>query len=89
MGAGKTFFAHPKDVLLEQAAVLGLPHVFLDVPQEGDHKAGYVEGLSCMKDERGISAVISGDMDLVGTMQAGAPLAQPCQERGPGKRKCM
>eukprot|EP00884_Botryococcus_braunii_P003134 jgi/Botrbrau1/12821/Bobra.20_1s0012.1 len=78
---GKTFYAHDKALLAEQALWLGVPHVFLDVPPEGDIKAGYLEGLQLLRDEWGVQTVVSGDMDLVGQMQ-GNWMRERCETAG-------
>eukprot|EP00282_Hemiselmis_andersenii_P011859 CAMPEP_0114122956 /NCGR_PEP_ID=MMETSP0043_2-20121206/7969_1 /TAXON_ID=464988 /ORGANISM="Hemiselmis andersenii, Strain CCMP644" /LENGTH=201 /DNA_ID=CAMNT_0001215701 /DNA_START=33 /DNA_END=634 /DNA_ORIENTATION=- len=61
------FRAHPLPVMQAQAASLGLPlhHVIIG----SDYKADYVSGLRNLRAEHGIETVVTGDMDLVGTMK--------------------
>lgn len=67
---GKPFLAHPIPFMEAQADALGLPLFFVDIPEgTTDYMKTYAEGLVQFKAEHGVSVIVTGDMDLVGTME--------------------
>uniref|UniRef100_A0A7S1U715 Diphthine--ammonia ligase n=1 Tax=Phaeomonas parva TaxID=124430 RepID=A0A7S1U715_9STRA len=65
------FRAHPVAMMELQAAALGLPLVMLEVDAAlhgGDHRAAYAGCIRRLRAEHGVYAIVTGDMDLVGTM---------------------
>mmetsp|Transcript_3937 Transcript_3937/g.8685 ORF Transcript_3937/g.8685 Transcript_3937/m.8685 type:complete len:273 (+) Transcript_3937:156-974(+) len=66
----KAFRAHPIPFMEEQADAIGLPLLFVDIPKDtDDYMKAYVEGVRKVKDAHRITAIVTGDMDLVGTME--------------------
>ncbi len=57
------FIAHPIDDMKKQAEALGLP-LFL-MPVSEPYRAGYIAGLNSLKNEFGVTSVVTGDVDLV------------------------
>ncbi len=67
---GKPFLAHPIPFMEAQAIALGLPLLFIDIPEDTtDYMKAYVDGLVRLREEHNITVVATGDMDLVGTME--------------------
>ena len=68
--AGASFAAHPISFQRAQADSLGLELLFVDFPKDTvDYKEAYVEGIRKIKDGHGVRVIVTGDMDLVGTME--------------------
>lgn len=67
---GKPFRSHPILIMEAQADALGLPLLHIIIPSStSDYMEAYVNGLKSLKMKHGINVVVTGDMDLVGTMQ--------------------
>ncbi len=67
---GKQFLAHPIPLMEAQAVALGLPLLFIDIPEgTTDYMKAYVDGLVRLREEHDITVIATGDMDLVGTMK--------------------
>ncbi len=60
---GREFRAHPREQIRDQANHLGIPVHFLPVSEP--YRAGYGEQIERLRSERGISKLITGDIDLV------------------------
>jgi uncharacterized protein (TIGR00290 family) len=60
---GKEFSAHPREQMIQQAAQLGLPIHFIAV--EEPYRSSYVSGLTWIRNNLGVTAVVTGDIDLV------------------------
>ena len=66
----KPFQAHPIPFMEAQARSLGLKLIFIDFPDEvDDWMEAYVAGISKVRDEYDIQVIVTGDINLVGTMQ--------------------
>ncbi|GMH44108.1 hypothetical protein BSKO_12042 [Bryopsis sp. KO-2023] len=70
-GIRKEFKAHPVPMMKLQSQALGIQHLEVTIlPQNGDYKAAYVEGLNQVRGgSLGCGTVVSGDIDFVGTMR--------------------
>ena len=81
--SNKPFSAHPVPFMEKQAESLGLKLVFVDFPDDTKDykKAYYVDGIKRMNNEYGIQVIVTGDMDLVGTMTTNWMKAC-CEEAG-------
>ena len=63
------FKAHPLSLMEAQASSLGLPLVHVIIPRDTpSYKDAYVRGMRQLHEERGVTVIATGDMDLVGTM---------------------
>ena len=66
----KPFQAHPIQFMEAQAHSLGLKLIFVDFSDEvSDWMDAYVTGIVRVRDMYGIKCIVTGDIDLVGTMQ--------------------
>jgi len=64
------FRAHPLTLMEAQAKDLSLPlHRVLFPKDSDDYKKMYVDGIQFLNEEHGIQVIVTGDMDLVGTMK--------------------
>ena len=64
------FRAHPLQLMEAQAKALSLPLHRVVFPVDGtDYKKMYVDGIQSLKEEHGVQVIVTGDMDLVGTMK--------------------
>jgi diphthine-ammonia ligase len=64
------FHAHPLPVMEEQAKSLSLPLHRIIIPKGcTDFIQAYVDGIQTLKDDHSVQVIVTGDMDLVGTMQ--------------------
>lgn len=64
------FRAHPLTLMEAQSKSLSLPLHRIVFPKDcDDYKKMYVAGIQSLKDEHGIEVIVTGDMDLVGTMK--------------------
>lgn len=67
---GKPFRAHPIPFMQAQALALGLELIFVVIAADTiDYMKAYVDGLTKVKEEYGVEVIVTGDMDLVGTME--------------------
>ena len=57
------FLAHPLGFMALQAQALGLPHYVLEVEEPFD--VGYEDAISSLKEKRGISTLVTGDIGEV------------------------
>ena len=63
------FRAHPLSLMEAQAGSLGLPLLHVTIPRDApSYKEAYVRGMRQLRDERGVTVIATGDMDLVGSM---------------------
>lgn len=63
------FKAHPLRLMEEQAECLGLPLHHVIIKREcTSYKDEYINGMKKLKEDHGIEVIVTGDMDLVGTM---------------------
>ena len=84
---GKQFHAHPIRVMEGQASALGLELIFVTIPADTtDYMQAYIDGTKKIQQEHGIQVVVTGDMDLVGTMDRN--WIERCCERVGGDMKC-
>lgn len=75
--ASSSHRAHPLAFMEAQAKALGLPLVYVpievhtgtDTTAPTTYKQAYVEGMRRLRLERGITVMVTGDMELVGTMK--------------------
>ena len=63
------FRAHPLGIMEAQAAALSLPLLQVEISGEPSFKDSYVAGMRRLQEEHGIEVLVTGDMDLVGSMQ--------------------
>jgi uncharacterized protein (TIGR00290 family) len=64
------FRAHPLEFMEAQAKELGLPLYRIVFSKDGtDYKQMYVDAIESLKNEHRIQVIVTGDMDLVGTMK--------------------
>ena len=63
------FKAHPLRIMEVQAASLTLSLLHVEITGEPSYKHSYVAGMRRLREEHGIEVMVTGDMDLVGTMQ--------------------
>jgi len=78
----KPFRAHPIPFMEAQAAAIGLELIYVIIPAgTSDYKKAYVDGIQKIKEQYGIIAIATGDMDLVGTMQRNW-IERCCEEVG-------
>uniref|UniRef100_A0A7S2KIS1 Diphthine--ammonia ligase n=1 Tax=Leptocylindrus danicus TaxID=163516 RepID=A0A7S2KIS1_9STRA len=64
----KPFRAHPLPFMDAQADALGLKLIHVVIPEgTTDYMQAYVDGLVRVRNDYGISVIVTGDMDLVGT----------------------
>ena len=63
------FRAHPLRIMEAQAASLMLPLLEVEITGEPSYKDSYVAGMRRLRAEQGIEVMVTGDMDLVGSMQ--------------------
>lgn len=63
------FKAHPLPLMEAQAESLGLPLLHVTISREvSSYKEAYVQGMRQLREERGVTVICTGDMDLVGSM---------------------
>jgi len=63
------FKAHPLTLMEAQAGSLGLPLLHVTIPCDTpSYKQSYVRGMRQLREERGVTVIATGDMDLVGDM---------------------
>lgn len=66
---GAEFKAHPLSLMEAQAASLGMPLLHVTIPRNTpSYKEAYVRGMRQLREERGVTVIATGDMDLVGSM---------------------
>jgi len=61
------FDAHPLEITKVQAEALNLPIRYVEVTGEPSYKESYISGMRAMRED-GIEAIVTGDIDYVGTM---------------------
>jgi uncharacterized protein (TIGR00290 family) len=68
---GSSHRAHPVAFMEAQAKALGLPLLFVTIEtnETTTYKQAYVEGMRRLRLDHGITVMVTGDMDLVGTME--------------------
>jgi diphthine-ammonia ligase len=71
---GSSHRAHPIAFMEAQATALGLPLLFVTIATNNEkttltYKQAYVEGMRRLRLDHGITVMVTGDMDLVGTME--------------------
>ena len=78
------FRAHPLPLMRAQARLLSLPLRTIEFSLDAakDYKKAYVNGIQNLKEEHGIEVIVTGDMDLVGSMQRN--WIEECTESVPG-----
>ena len=63
------FKAHPLFLMEAQAASIGLPLLHVIIERDApSYKEAYVRGMVKLREERNITVIVTGDMDLVGSM---------------------
>jgi diphthine-ammonia ligase len=83
---GQPFRAHPLPFMEAQANSLGLKLIYVVIPKNTtDYMKAYVDGIRNVKDEYGIKVIVTGDMDLVGTMERNW-IERCCEQVGDGMR---
>lgn len=85
---GRLFRAHPISIMEEQARCTGLELLFVTIPMDcDDYMQAYVDGLQKIRNEHNIRIIVTGDMDLVGTMEKG--WIERCCEKAGGMRSYL
>ena len=80
------FRAHPIPFMQSQADSIGLKLLFVDFPKDtSDYMKAYVDGIRNVRDRYGIKVIVTGDMDLVGTMER-TWIERCCEQVGGGMR---
>jgi len=78
------FRAHPLPLMRAQASSLSLPFRSVVFPQDAakDYKQAYIDGIQSLTELHGVEVIVTGDMDLVGSMQRN--WIEECVESVPG-----
>ena len=84
---GNAFKAHPIPFMQAQADSIGLQLLFIYISNDTtDYMQAYVDGITKIRNEYGITCIATGDMDLVGTMERN--WIERCCEKVGGGMKC-